>query len=74
VPVGDEMRALMYHRSYGDQELARTVFRQLPETVRRGLAGFDYAAERACPHGLPIAQLMREVANYSHNFGGATNS
>ena len=62
VPVGDVMRALMYHRSYGDHELARTVFRQLPETARRGLAGFDYAAaERACPHGLPIAQWMREA-------------
>jgi len=62
VPVGDVMRALMYHRSYGDHELARTVFRQLPETARRGLAGFNYAAaERACPHGLPIAQWMREA-------------
>jgi hypothetical protein len=61
-PVGDVMRALMYHRSYGDPELARTVFRQLPEAVQRGLAGFDYAAaERACPHGLPIAQWMREA-------------
>ena len=62
LPVGDVMRCLMYHRSYGDQELARTVFGQLPETARRGLAGFDYAAaERACPHGLPIGQLMREA-------------
>jgi hypothetical protein len=62
VPVGDVMRALMYHRSYGDQELARTVFRQLPEAARQGLAGFNYAAaERACPHGLPIAQLMQEA-------------
>jgi hypothetical protein len=61
-PIGDVMRTLMYHRSYGDQELARTVFRQLPEMARRGLAGFDYAAaERACPHGLPIAQWMREA-------------
>ena len=61
-PIGDVMRTLMYHRNYGDQELARTVFRQLPETARRGLADFDYAAaERACPHGLPIAQLMREA-------------
>jgi len=62
VPVGDVMRCLMYHRSYGDQELARKVFGQLPETARRGLAGFDYAAaEQACPHGLPIGQLMREA-------------
>jgi len=62
VPVGDVMRALMYHRSYGDQELARKVFGQLPETARRGLADFDYAAaEQSCPHGLPIGQLMREA-------------
>ena len=62
VPVGDVMRALMYYRSYVDPELARTVFRQMPETARRGLAGFDYtAAERACPHGMPIGQLMREA-------------
>ena len=63
VPVGDVMRCLMYHRSYGDQELARKVFGQLPETARRGLAGFDYAAaEQACPHGMPIGQLMQEAA------------
>jgi len=37
-------------------------FGQLPETVRRGLASFDYAAaERACPHGLSIGRLMREA-------------
>jgi len=61
-PIGDVMRCLMYHRSYGDHELARTVFRQLPEVARRGLTDFDYsAAERACPNGLPIAQLMREA-------------
>jgi uncharacterized protein len=63
VPVGDVMRCLMYHRSYGDQDLARQVFGQLPETARRGLAGFDYAAaERACPHGMPIGRLMQEAA------------
>jgi hypothetical protein len=63
VPVGDVMRALMYERSYGDQELARKVFFKLPEPARRGLAAFDYAAaEQACPHRLPIGQLMREAA------------
>jgi hypothetical protein len=61
-PIGDVMRALMYHRSYGDVELARTTFHKLSESVRRGLAGFDYAAaERACPNSLPIARLMREA-------------
>ena len=62
VPVGDVMRALMYHRFYGDPELARKTFRQLPDSARRSLAALDYtAAEQACPRGLPIGQLMREA-------------
>jgi uncharacterized protein len=63
VPVGDVMRCLMYHRSYGDQELARTVFQGIPEPVRRSLAALDYApAEQVCPHGMPIGRLMQEAA------------
>jgi predicted aldo/keto reductase-like oxidoreductase len=63
VPVGDVMRALMYQRFYGDPELARRVFRQLPEATRRDLAGLNYAAaEQVCPQGLPIGPLMREAA------------
>jgi uncharacterized protein len=61
-PIGDVMRCLMYHHSYDEKELARQVFGQLPETARRGLAGFDYAAaEQACPRGMPIGQLMQEA-------------
>jgi len=62
VPVGDVMRCLMYHHSYGDHLLAREVFGQLPLAVRGRLAGLDYStAERVCPHGLPIARLMRQA-------------
>ena len=62
VPVGDVMRALMYHRSYGDQKLAETVFDRLLATSRRNLSNLDYAsAEQVCPHRLPIGQLMREA-------------
>ena len=57
-PVGDVMRCLMYHRSYGDLELAKQTFARLP----RYSSEVDFhAAERVCPHGLPIAQLMREA-------------
>jgi predicted aldo/keto reductase-like oxidoreductase len=63
VPVGDVMRSLMYHRSYGDPGLAKEVFAQLPQSARAQLGALDYsAAERVCPHHLPIAQLMREAA------------
>jgi len=62
VAVNDVMRCLMYYRDYGLPALARETFAALPEATRLNLAGYDYsAAERACPHGLAIAQLMREA-------------
>jgi predicted aldo/keto reductase-like oxidoreductase len=63
VPVNEVMRALMYHRYYGEPELARETFAGLPESVRQRLTAVDYSqAEQACPHKLAIAQLMRQAA------------
>jgi predicted aldo/keto reductase-like oxidoreductase len=63
-PVQDVMRYLMYHRHYGMQGEARAMFTSLPADVRDRLAALDYsAAERACPHRLPIASLMREASS-----------
>lgn len=63
VPVGRVMRYLMYHRSYGDPDYARSRFRALPATTRAALALADYtAAEARCPQGMPIGRLMREAA------------
>ncbi|MEN6436979.1 MAG: aldo/keto reductase [Syntrophobacter sp.] len=62
VPINDVMRCLMYYRDYGDRDLAREVFAQMPETVRKHLATTDYsAAERSCPHDLEIGRLVREA-------------
>jgi len=62
VAVNDVMRCLMYYRDYGDQELAREVFASLPEETRARMLDVDYAqAEKACPQGLAIADLMREA-------------
>jgi hypothetical protein len=62
VPVGNLMRSLMYHHGYGDTRLAKEVFGQVPEAVRARLVAVDYsAAERVCPHALPIAQMVREA-------------
>ncbi|GFK94377.1 L-glyceraldehyde 3-phosphate reductase [Fundidesulfovibrio magnetotacticus] len=64
VPVNDVMRCLMYYRDYGDRDLAREVFASLPEETRARLLDVDYStAERACPQGLAIAQLMREASS-----------
>jgi predicted aldo/keto reductase-like oxidoreductase len=62
VPVNEVMRCLMYHRYYGEPELARLTFAGLPEEVRQRLAEVDYTqAEQACPQGLAIAALMRQA-------------
>ena len=62
VPVNEVLRCLMYHRYYGEQELARLTFAGLPEEVRQRLTEVDYTqAEQACPQGLPIADLMRQA-------------
>jgi predicted aldo/keto reductase-like oxidoreductase len=62
VPVHEVMRCLMYHRYYGEPELARLTFSGLPEEVKRRLAEVDYSqAEQACPNGLAITELMRQA-------------
>lgn len=62
VPVSEIMRCLMYHREYGEPELARETFAGLPEETRQRLTEVDYSrAEQVCPHGLAIAQLMRQA-------------
>jgi uncharacterized protein len=63
VPIGDVMRCLMYEHSYGDRELARSTFAAIPADARAQLAGLDFtAAEHACPHRIPIAELMKEAS------------
>jgi predicted aldo/keto reductase-like oxidoreductase len=62
VPVNEVMRCLMYHRYYGEPELARETFAGLPEEIRQRLTAVDYSrAEAACPQRLAIAQLMRQA-------------
>jgi uncharacterized protein len=59
--VGDTLRYLMYHDSYGDKEQARALFRALPEEVRR-LDGVDWSsANRACPRGVDVAAHMKRA-------------
>ena len=62
VPVRDVMRHLMYYHNYAELD-ARAMFSDVPSEVRARIAHTDYAAaERVCPHHLPIAALMREAA------------
>jgi predicted aldo/keto reductase-like oxidoreductase len=60
--IADIMRYMMYYRSYGNLELAREKFAEIPVDVRQNLAKQDWSyAEKACPRQLPISQIMDEA-------------
>ena len=61
VRVGDTMRFLMYHDTYGERAQAKALFRALPRDAQR-LAGVDFAgASRACPNGIDVAAHMKRA-------------
>jgi hypothetical protein len=61
-PVGDVLRCLMYHNSYGEPGLARSVFSEIPREERDRLLRLDYsAAEALCPQKIAIGRLVREA-------------
>jgi len=60
--VRDIMRFLMYHNSYGQKQLAKDYFAQIPAHVRQHLGTVDYtAAEALCPQRIPIAKMMTQA-------------
>jgi len=64
IPICDVMRYLMYSRSYGDKERARTLFNELPSDIRRNMVSIDYSlAEQRCPQKMAIGRLMIEAAS-----------
>lgn len=59
VPVATVLRYLRYYTSYGKRQEARALYQALPAEAR-DLATADLAAaEKACPFGLPVAQLVQ---------------
>lgn len=61
IAVADIFRFLRYDEAYGKRTRARELFQALsPEA--RDIARADLAAaEAACPHGLPVAELLRRA-------------
>lgn len=63
VRIGETLRYLMYHDSYGQQEEARELFAKLPAAAR-DLTAVDFRkAQAACPHGVQLVKLMRRAAD-----------
>jgi len=64
VPISDVMRYLMYSRSYGDGNQARSLYHGISKETRSLMTSRDYSvAEKRCPQGMPIGRLMREAAH-----------
>jgi len=62
--VNDVMRYLMYYNSYGNRDMARELFAQIPHDVRSKLLSTDYCvAEARCPQHLPIGKLVAEAVD-----------
>jgi hypothetical protein len=62
--VSDIMRYLMYYNSYGEKEMARELFAEIPRAARNRLLSTDYStAEARCPQRLPIGELVAEAVS-----------
>jgi len=62
--VSDIMRYLMYYNSYGQKQMAKELFAEIPRAVRNKLLSTDYSlAEACCPQHLPITKLVAEAVH-----------
>lgn len=61
--IPDIMRYMMYYNNYGERDRARSLFRELPATLRNTLASKDYSpAESVCPNKIQIGKIMRKAS------------
>jgi predicted aldo/keto reductase-like oxidoreductase len=61
VPVATVLRYLRYYEVYGKREQARALFQALPPLARSVAEADLLAAEQACPHGLPVVELVQRA-------------
>jgi uncharacterized protein len=61
VAVADILRYLRYHEVYGKRERARELYQSLPPEARNLVQADLAAAQAACPHGLPVVQLVHRA-------------
>jgi uncharacterized protein len=61
VPVATVLRYLRYYSAYGKRSEARALYQALPASARALGEADLLAAEKACPHGLPVVQLVTKA-------------
>jgi uncharacterized protein len=61
VPVATVLRYLRYYEVYGKRQEARALYQALPPLARDLAAADLHAAAAACPHGLPVVDLVQRA-------------
>jgi predicted aldo/keto reductase-like oxidoreductase len=61
VPVATVLRYLRYYEVYGKRQQARALYQALPPVARDIAAANLEAASEACPHGLPVVELIQRA-------------
>jgi predicted aldo/keto reductase-like oxidoreductase len=61
VPVATVLRYLRYYEVYGKRAQARALYQALPPVARELAAADLHAAAEACPHGLPVVELVHRA-------------
>jgi uncharacterized protein len=64
VPVATVLRYLRYYEVYGKREQARALYKALPTVSRQLVDANLHAAEAACPHGLPVVDLIKRADRF----------
>ncbi len=59
VPVATVLRYLRYYEVYGKRQEARALYQALPPVARNLAEANLSAAAEACPHGLPVVELVQ---------------
>ena len=61
VPVATVLRYLRYYEVYGKRQEARALYQALPAVAREFASANLQVAAAACPHGLPVADLIERA-------------
>jgi predicted aldo/keto reductase-like oxidoreductase len=61
VPVATVLRYLRYYEVYGKRQQARALYQALPPEARAVASADLAAAQAACPHGLPVVELVHRA-------------
>ena len=62
VPISDLMRYAMYHDSYNEKDMAKRLFKRLPEEIKANILTTNYrTAEKRCPQKMQIGAILRHT-------------